>query len=169
VGVAKDIIIHFEKNTEDTKIMNATEQENFIKIINNISPVLRKKTDITQNFKLEQNDLRTVTKFGETKFSQLKEENVPIYAVSDIYVYPKEDVYIAEARENLIREQLKKEEEIRHKIQLENQLTLQNRLLDMKPKGPINGNKLTFDCYGNVILINGINTEKLPNDFLSSK
>jgi hypothetical protein len=69
----------------------------------------------------------------------------------------------------LVRETIKKEEEIKHKIQLEKDLLLQNRLLDMKPKGPINGNKVTFDCNGNVIAINGMDTEKFPSGFLSSK
>jgi hypothetical protein len=170
------MIIHVEKAHEDTKVLNATEHEQFTKILNHfnsgVTPVLQKKA--TEGFKLESLDFKTMSKFNMTRTravndSQQIEDNIPTFNVNDFYVYPKEDLVITEAREDLIRETLKKEEEVRHKIQLENQVLLQNRLLEMKPKGPINGNKVTFDCNGNVVAIGAVNTEKLPNDFLSSK
>jgi hypothetical protein len=166
------MIIHVEKANDDHKGLNATEHEHFVKILNhfNTGNEVKRTPDLTK----EHAGLGTLSKFTVTRkinenHPLPEEENIPIFNVNDVYISPKEDPIITEARDDLIRETLKKEEEVRHKIQLEKEILLQNRLLEMKPKGPINGSKVTFDCNGNVISIGGLNTEKLPNDFVSSR
>jgi hypothetical protein len=132
---------------------------------------------IATNRSIDINNMNTMSRFLSTSTrvfrrtgeSMKDSENVPISTIEDMYNYPKEDPIVIDARENLIRETIKKEEEIKHKIQIERELQIQNRLLEMKPKGPVNGLKYTFDCNGTVLSIKNPLTEKLPNECLFSK
>jgi flagellar basal body rod protein FlgB len=92
-------------------------------------------------------------------------ENIPTYELKDMQKF-EEDPAINDIREEVI----KKKEEERNQIKILAARTKPNHVDNVKKEViMLNGNKVTFDCDGNIVYIKPQMMDRLQNDFVNPK